>query len=165
MIIASENFRDEELFETKFVLDGAGVETVTASTRTGVINGMLGGSAEARILVRDIVVNDYDAIIFIGGSGAREYFDSGVALDIAREAADKRKVLAAICIAPSVLANAGVLTGVRATSFVSERARLQRAGAIYTGAPVERDGPIITGRGPEAARLFGEAVADAIFSR
>jgi len=165
LIIASENFREEELFETKFVLDGAGVETVTASTRTGVINGMLGGSAEARILVRDIVVDDYDAIIFIGGSGAREYFDSGVALDIAREAADKRKVLAAICIAPSVLANAGVLTGVRATSFVSERARLQRAGAIYTGAPVERDGPIITGRGPEAARLFGEAVADAIFSR
>jgi len=165
LIIASENFREEELFETKFVLDGAGVETVTASTRTGVINGMLGGRAEARILVRDIVVDDYDAIIFIGGSGAREYFDSGVALDIAREAADKRKVLAAICIAPSVLANAGVLTGVRATSFVSERARLQRAGAIYTGAPVERDGPIITGRGPEAARLFGEAIVDAIFGR
>jgi SagB-type dehydrogenase family enzyme len=165
LIIASKNFRDEELFETKFVLDEAGVQTVTASTRIGVIKGMLGGSAEARILVKDIVVDDYDAIIFIGGSGAREYFDSVVALDIAREAADKGKVLAAICIAPSVLANAGVLTGVRATSFPSERTRLQRAGAIYTGAPVERDGPIITCGGPEAARLFGEAVADAIFRR
>ncbi|MHC4423516.1 MAG: DJ-1/PfpI family protein [Planctomycetota bacterium] len=165
LIIASNNFRDEELFETKFVLDEAGVQTVTASTRTGVIKGMLGGSAEARILVKDIVVDNYDAIIFIGGSGAREYFNSGVALDIAREAADKRKVLAAICIAPSVLANAGVLTGVRATSFVSERVRLQRAGAIYTGAPVERDGPIITGREPEAARLFGEVVAGAILGR
>ena len=165
LIIASKNFRDEELFETKFVLDEAGVETVTASTRIGVIKGMLGGSAEARILVKDIVVDDYDAIIFIGGSGAREYFDSVVALDIAREAADKRKVLAAICIAPSVLANAGVLNGVRATSFLSERTRLQRTGAIYTGAPVERDGPIITGSGPEAARLFGEAIADAIFRR
>jgi len=165
LIIASENFRDEELFETKFVLDEAGVETVTASTRIGVIKGMLGGTAEARILVRDIRVDDYDAIIFIGGSGAREYFDNGVALDIAREAADKRKVLAAICIAPSVLANAGVLNGVRVTSFPSERVRLKRAGAIYTGAPVERDDPIITGSGPDAARLFGEAIADAIFSR
>ena len=165
LIIASKDFRDEELFETKFVLDGAGIQTVTASTRTGVINGMLGGIAEARILVKDIVVDNYDAIIFIGGPGAREYFDSGIALDIAREAIDKRKVLAAICIAPSVLANAGVLTGVRATSFASERARLQRAGAIYTATPVARDGPIVTGRGPESARLFGEDVADAIFGR
>jgi protease I len=165
LIIASENFRDEELFETKFVLDNAGVETVTASSRTGVIKGMLGGSAEARILVKDIAVDDYDAIIFIGGSGAREYFDSGVAMDIAREAADKRKVLAAICIAPSVLANAGVLNGVRATSFLSERANLQKAGAIYTGTPVERDGLVITGNGPMASGLFGEAIADAIFGR
>jgi len=111
------------------------------------------------------VVDDFDAIIFIGGVGAREYFNNGVAFDIAREAADKGKILAAICIAPSVLANAGVLNGVRVTSFPSERPRLQRAGAIYTGAAVERDGPIITGIGPEAARLFGEAVADAILSR
>lgn len=165
LIIARENFRDEELFETKFVLDNAGVETIIASTRTGVIKGMLGGSAEAGILVKDIVVDDYDAIIFVGGSGAKEYFNNGVALDIAREATDKGKVLAAICIAPVVLANAGVLNGVRATSFLSERPRLLKAGAIYTGAPVERDGSVITGSGPRAASLFGEAIADAIFGR
>ena len=165
LIIASKNFRDEEFFETKFVLGDARVETVTASTRKGAIKGMLGGIAEATILVNDIVVDDYDAIIFIGGSGAVEYFNKGVALDIAREAADKGKILAAICIAPSVLANAGVLNGVRVTGFPSEQARLRRAGAIYTGAPVERDGFIITGRGPEVARLFGGAVADAIYSR
>jgi len=165
LIIASENFRDEEFFEPHLVLNSVGVETVTASTRIGPIKGMLGGIAEARILVNDIVVDDFDAIVFIGGVGAREYFDNGVAFDIAREAADKGKILAAICIAPSVLANAGVLNGVRVTSFPSERPRLQRAGAIYTGAAVERDGPIITGIGPEAARLFGEAVADAILSR
>jgi len=165
LIIARENFRDEELFETEFVLDNAGVETIIASTRTGVIKGMLGGSAKAGILVKDIVVDDYDAIIFVGGSGANEYFNSRVALDIAREAMDKGKVLAAICIAPVVLANAGVLNGVRATSFLSERPRLLKAGAIYTGAPVERDGPVVTCSGPRAASLFGEAIADAIFGR
>ena len=165
LIIASENFRDEELFETKFVLGDAGVQTTVASTRKGSIKGMLGGIAEATILVNDIVVDDYDAIVFIGGSGAREYFNSGVALDIVREAADKRKILAAICIAPSVLANAGVLNGVRVTGFPSERTRLQRGGAIYTGVPVERDGAIITGIGPEVSSLFGGAVADAILGR
>ncbi|MHC4258949.1 MAG: DJ-1/PfpI family protein [Planctomycetota bacterium] len=165
LIVASENFRDEELFETELVLEDAGVETVTASTRTGPIRGMLGGIAEARIILNEIVVDDYDAIVFIGGIGAREYFNNAVAWDIAREAADKGKVLGAICIAPSILANAGVLNGVRVTGFPSERAGLQRAGAMFTGNPVERDGPVITASEPEAAPLFGEAIANAIIGR
>jgi len=165
LIAARENFRDEELFETRRVLAAAGVETVIASTTIGTIRGMLGSIAEARILVNQVRVDDYDAIIFIGGSGAAEYFDNPVALSIAREAAHKRKVLAAICIAPTVLANAGVLTGVRATSFLSERERLQQAGAIYTGAPVERAGLIITGSGPMASVPFGQAIADTLAGR
>ena len=162
LIIASENFRDEELFKTKRELEKANVETVIASTRTGFLKGMLGNKAEAAILVNELSVDDYDAIIFIGGSGASQYFDSQVALNIARQAKDKQKVLAAICIAPTVLANAGVLDGVRATSFSSERGKLRKAGAKYTSAPVERDGLIITGNGPRAAGRFGKAIADAL---
>jgi len=159
LIVASKNFRDEELFETKLALTGAGVETVIASTKTGTINGMLGGKAEASILVKDIVVDEYDAVIFVGGSGAREYFNNQVALNIARQAKTKGKVLAAICIAPTVLANADVLSGIRVTSFPSERAVLQKAGARYTGAAVEQDGLIITGEGPKAASQFGQTIA------
>jgi protease I len=39
---------------------------------------------------------------------------------------------------------------------------LKEAGAIFTGAPVERDGLIITANGPAAARQFGEAIAAAL---
>jgi len=165
LIVASENFRDEELFETKRVLDAAAVQTVIASTKTGFIRGMLGNIAETGILVNQLRVDDYDAIVFIGGSGAAEYFENPVALNIAREAASKGKILAAICIAPTVLANAGVLTGVRATSFLSEREKLVQGGALYTGAPVERDRFIITGSGPAASVQFGRAVADALAGR
>ncbi|MHC4664354.1 MAG: DJ-1/PfpI family protein [Planctomycetota bacterium] len=165
MIIAGGNFRDEELFETRLVLQDAGVETVVASSRTGPIKGMLGGVAEAVILVNELRVDDFDAIVFVGGPGATEYFDSPVALNIAREAAAKGKVLAAICIAPVVLANAGLLNGVRATAFLSERETLQVAGAEFTGAPVERDGLIITASDPSAANLFGRAIADTLSGR
>ncbi len=162
LIVGRENFRDEELFETRRVLTEAGVKTVVASTKIGAVRGMLGRLAEATILVKDIVVNDYDAVIFIGGSGATEYFNSRFAWNIARETVQKKKVLGAICIAPTVLANAGLLNGVRSTSFLSERDRLQRAGALYTGVPVERDGLIITGSGPMASVQFGRAIADAL---
>ena len=165
LIIASENFRDEELFETQKALNNAAVETIIASTKTGVIKGMLAGRAEAAILVNDIVVDDYDAIVFIGSSGAREYFDSQVALNIARQAKSKQKVLAAICIAPAVLANAGVLDGVRAKSFSSERMKLKKGGAEYAGADVEQDDLIITGSGPKAASQFGKIVAEALLKK
>ncbi|MHC4597163.1 MAG: DJ-1/PfpI family protein [Planctomycetota bacterium] len=165
LIVASENFRDEELIETMRMLDAAAVQTTIASTKTGFVHGLLGKIAEARVLVNQLRVDDYDAIIFIGGPGAAEYFNNPVALNIAREAASKRKILAAICMAPTVLANAGVLTGVRATGFPTEREKLVQAGAVYTGAPVERDRFIITGSGPPASAQFGRAVADALAGR
>ena len=162
LIVGRENFRDEELFEARRILTGAGVKTVVASTKTGAVRGMLGRVAEATILVNEIAVDDYDAIIFIGVAGAIEYFQSPAAWKIARDAVQKRKVLGAICLAPAVLANAGLLKGVRATSYPSERNRLLRAGALFTGVPVERDGLIITGDGPMASVLFGRAIADAL---
>ncbi len=161
-IIASQNYRDEELFETKRVLDQAGVQTLIASSRVGLIRGMLGTTAQAMTTLNQLRVDDYDAIIFVGGSGAAEYFNNPVALNIARQAAQKKKVLAAICIAPTVLANAGVLKGLKATSFSSEQLKLQNAGARYTGAAVERDGLIITASDPRAASQFGRAIAAAL---
>jgi len=161
-IIASENFHEEELFETKRVLDIAGAETVIASTRLGVLKGMLGSVAEAKILVSRMRVEDYDAIIFVGGVGAVEYFDNKVALDAAREAQRTRKVIGAISNAPVILANAGVLMGVKATGFLSEQDKIREAGAIFTGVPVERDRGIITANDPRAAGQFGKAIADTL---
>ena len=165
LIAASQNFREEEFFETKRALDAAGVQTVIASTRIGILRGMLGRITEANILVGQLRVEDYDAIIFIGGLGAVEYAVNPAALNLAREAVRQRKILAAIDTAPTILANAGVLAGVRATSFLSERNRLILAGAVYTGIPVEQDRLIITGSGPAASIQFGRAIADALSGR
>jgi len=165
LIAASQNFRDEELFETKRTLDAAAIQTVIASTRIGIIRGTLGGIAEANILVGQLRVEDYDAIIFIGGPGAVEYAANPAALNLAREAVRQRKILAAIDTAPTILANAGVLAGVRATSFLSESNRLILAGAVYTGIPVEQDRLIITGSSPAASIQFGRAIADALTGR
>jgi len=165
LIVASQNFREEELFETKRALDAAAVQTVIASTRIGILRGMLGRITEANILVGQLRVEDYDAIIFIGGLGAVEYAVNPAALNLAREAVRQRKILAAIDTAPTILANAGVLAGVRATSFLSESNRLILAGAVYTGIPVEQDRLIITGSGPAASIQFGRAIADALTGR
>ncbi len=162
MIIASSNFRDEEYNEPRRILEGAGVKITVASSSLEVAKGMLGGSAKPDILISQVDVSDYDAILFIGGSGASEYWNDPTTHTIAKEAVKQGKVLGAICIAPTTLANAGVLTGKKVTAFSSEVAKLRSKGANYTGADVEIDGRIITASGPGAAVKFGQKIVQAL---
>ena len=162
MIIAQSGFRDEELLEPKEVLESKGVEVKIASTTQGYAQGVMGARVKADLLVGDIEAKNFDAVVFIGGAGASQYWDDPVAHRLAKDALAANRVLAAICIAPVTLAKAGMLKGRRATVWSSEAGQLKAAGANYTGKPVERDGNIITAAGPFAAREFGEEIARAI---
>lgn len=162
MVIARERFRDEELLEPSALLEEAGVMVTIASSSLEEATGMLGAHVKPDVLLTDVSADDYDAVVFVGGAGASGYFDDPTAHALARTADEQGKVLAAICIAPSTLANAGLLQGRRATCWSSEAANLKAKGAQYTGAPVERDGFIITGVGPQAAREFGQALVQAL---
>jgi 4-methyl-5(b-hydroxyethyl)-thiazole monophosphate biosynthesis len=66
--------------------------------------------------------------------------------------------IAAICAAPLVYGHLGLLKGRRATCYPGVEGEL--AGATYTAAIVERDGNIITGKGPAAAFEFGYTIVD-----
>ena len=162
LIIAKEIFRDEELFDTQKALEEAHVKTVVASSVLGNCKGKLGAVANATMLIEEIAADNFDAVVFVGGEGAMEYYDNPTALDLAKDALAKGKVLAAICIAPRILANAGLLSGKKATCYESEAKALKKSGAEFTGANVEQDGKIITGNGPHAATEFGQTIAEAI---
>lgn len=160
MVIAPEVFRDEEYAEPKRVLESRGAKVVTASVAPGECIGKLGLLARAEISVADASLRDWDAVVFVGGAGSAVYFDDESAHLLAKRAADGAGLLSAICIAPSTLAHAGLLDGVRATAFPSQRDDLMAHGAIWTGEPVTTDGRIVTGNGPEAAAEFGETVGN-----
>ncbi|MBN2404008.1 MAG: DJ-1/PfpI family protein [Coriobacteriia bacterium] len=162
MIIAPEQFRDEEYAHPREVLETRGASVVTGSVAPGPCIGKLGMVARAEVALVEADFAAYDAVVFVGGAGSKIYFDDHYAHKLARAMHDNGKVVAAICIAPSVLAHAGLLGGVHATAFASQEDDLREHGAIWTGAPVEVDGLIITGNGPEAARDFGATVADAL---
>ena len=162
LIVASQNFRDEEFNEPYNLLRERGAEVAVASSALGTIKGMLGGTAQADTLIGDVKVGGYDAVVFVGGTGSSEYFNDPTAQQIVRDAASSGKLLCAICIAPSTLANAGVLESKNATCYSSEKGNLVAKGARYTGAAVEQDGRIITAEGPGAAADFAKAIADAL---
>lgn len=166
LIIAEKGFQDGELADSENAIEKAGMTALIASKTAGLKKGALGGTAKAEISLRDINISDYKAIVFIGGPGSQQYFNDNDTLMIAKKAYYSNKIVAAICISPLILANAGILKGKKATVW-DDSARtyskmLQAKGALYTGKDVEQDGSIITANGPGAAKKFGEAIAKAL---
>jgi len=159
MIIAQENFRDEELLEPKEVLENKGFEVKIASEEKRIAKGKLGTEVMPDLTFEEINLDEFEGIIFVGGRGIAKYFFNQKILNLAKEAVEKNIVMGAICIAPSILANAGVLAGKRATAFPSEKTNLEAQGVHYSEGPVEVDGKIVTANGPKAAKKFGEKVA------
>lgn len=162
MVIAPQNFRDEEFFQPREELEKAGARVTVASRSKGVCGGMLGGRVTADISLNDAKGADYDAVVFIGGGGSSVYFNNPQALQLVKDAYAAGKVVAAICIAPVILANAGLLKGKKATCFSSEQGSLRAKGADYTGKGLTIDGKIITADGPGSAREFGKAIVRAL---
>ena len=169
IIVAFKDFRDEEYFVPKEILEGAGAEVKTASNKMGRALGADGGEVEIDLLVSEINPADFDAIIFIGGPGCLENLDNENSYKVARETVFQNKVLASICISPVILAKAGVLEGKKATVWSSPLDRgpvkiLKENGAIYQDEMVVVDGKIITGNGPGAAEEFGKAIVEVLTS-
>lgn len=160
MIVAPEDFRDEEYFRPKKVFESRDYEVVTASTKKGQLSGFKGRTTQAEATIDEVDPRDFDAVVFVGGPGARTYFNNQRALEIARQTSDHSKVLGAICIAPTVLANANVMTGKRATIWKDSSLiqNLEDKGVSYTGDPVTRDGLIVTAEGPDAAEDFARQI-------
>jgi protease I len=165
-IIAKNDFRDEEFFVPREILEKAGFEVKVASnTKAGeTAVGFLGGEVKVDLSLDEVQVDQFDAVIFVGGAGALVNLDNETSYKIARETKEKNKLLCAICIAPSILAKAGVLQGKKATVWTSALDKkavkvLQEHGASYQVDPVVEDGNIITANGPQSAKEFAETIA------
>jgi len=163
MVIAFQDFRDEEYFIPKNIFLGEGMEVKTVSSKKGKAVGSYGGVTEVDLILDDLKVSDFDGIVFIGGSGAAKYIEDEKCHRIAQEAISQDKVLGAICIAPAILARSGLLKNKKATVWSSALDKsavkiLKEEGADYQPEPLVIEGKIITANGPQAARKFGETI-------
>lgn len=163
MIIAFRNFRDEELFIPRNIISTEGTQVRIVSDKKGDAIGSYGGSVGVDLILDELNISDFDAILFIGGSGAVNYIENEKCHKIAQETLAQNKVLGAICIAPAILARSGVLKKRKATVWSSALDKsavkiLKEEEADYQKEDVVVDKNIITASGPQAARKFGEAV-------
>jgi len=159
MVIAFKDFRDEELLIPKEILENQGAEVLVVSTELGEAQGVLREKVEVDLTIFEMDIASCDAVVFVGGPGAASLFENPTALQIAKEAFEKGKIVAAICIAPMILANAGVLKGKNATAFSSLGGKFKELGINYLNEDVVVSETIITAQDPKNAQAFGEKIA------
>jgi protease I len=165
LTVAPEKFRDEELNIPIGVFNKAGIGFDIASTRRGVCTGMFGAKTTATLSFEEVDPKRYDGIVIAGGAGSQAYlWNDDLLIKLVKFFHQSGKVVAAICLAPAVLARAGILKGKKATYFENSASfrEMKIGGALIMNAPVVKDGRIITANGPAASQGFAEAIVQAL---
>src|ERR1043166_8628798 len=112
MVIPHTQFRDDEFFESKKILEGDGAKVVVASTSVRTCYGMNGGSTPSELAIADAKADNYHALVICGGSSVPEFLWNDKKLhELATAFSTAGKVIGAICLSPVILAKAKLLTG------------------------------------------------------
>ena len=162
IVIAPSMFRDEEFKVPYDYLKSSGAEVKVASTTLSEATGKLGMKVKPDITINKINPDEFDAIIFVGGPGVKQFWNDKTIHNIAVGFYNKKKITAAICSAPVILARAGLLEGKNATSFPGDEDEMKKGGCHFTGKITEKDGIIITGNGPAASQSFASLIEESI---
>lgn len=154
LIPLADGFEEIEAVTLLDVLRRGGVDVTAASLTDNLpVTGSRGVTLVADATWSSLDTADFDALVLPGGGRGTERLaaDERV-LDAIRVFDEDGRLVAAICAAPTVLAQAGVLTDRRATCYPTCAAQLGKS--YDDAAPVIADGTIITSRGPGTAILF-----------
>lgn len=157
-VVAHTGYQPVEYSEPKRIIEAEGFRVFTASNKPGVATAKDGSKATVDVTLTNVQIADYDAIIFIGGPGALENLDSEESYELIREAFADEKIIGAICVAPRILARAGILTNIYATGW-DEDGKLadvfKEFDVKLVREPLAVDSDIVTAQGPAAAHDFG----------
>jgi protease I len=168
LMIAADGFETVELFEPKKALEDAGATVTLASIKRDPIQGMKGDINKAETATPDLTLEEvdtanYDALVLPGGVANPDKLRlEERVLEIVEDFMDDDKIVAAICHAPWVLAEAEVIDGRRLTGYPSIRTDLENAGGDVVDEEVVIDGNLITSRNPDDIPAFNKAIIEAL---
>jgi protein deglycase len=137
------------------LLRRAGVEVVSAGLEPGVVRASRGTQLVPDADLDSVLEDDFDMIALPGGMpGARHLKEDPRVQALLKRMAGEGKYTAAICAAPIALAEAGLLSGRKATSYPGALEKLGLTDINLQSAPVVKDGRVVTSRGPGTAMDF-----------
>lgn len=161
LIPIADGFEEIETMTLVDILRRAGMEVVLA----GIKGGTIIGSRKVKVLpdrdLNEVLHEDFDAVVLPGGQPGVDHLrkDSRV-IKLLQKYQKDQKWIGAICAAPMVLGDAGLIAGKMITSYPGVESEL--TGALYRNDRVVCDGRLITSRGPGSALEFSLKLVELI---
>ncbi len=163
-MLVEDEFEDLELTGPLEALRAAGATvTVVGPTCGARFTGKRGEAAITSDLAAGAArIEDFDALVIPGGHAPDKMRMRHAMVDLARDAMDAGKPVAAICHGPQVLISADALRGRTLTCWPSIAIDVKNAGGLYVDKPVVEDGNLITSRKPDDVPVFSQAIIRAL---
>jgi protease I len=164
-IIAADMVEQVELLEPRKALEAAGAKTELISIKPGEIQGFNhfepGDKIKVDKLIEEADAADYDALMIPGGVGNPDQLrgDENV-VSFVRDFFEQGKPVAAICHAPWVLVEAGVLKGRKVTSWPTLQTDIRNAGGNWVDEQVVVDQGMVTSRKPDDIPAFNKKMIE-----
>ena len=162
-VILADGFEEVEALTVVDLLRRAKIYVDTVSAAEDyIVHGAHGINVQTEDLFDE--VNFVDMVVLPGGMpGTKNLEEHNGVRRVVKDFVEEGKMVAAICAAPTILGNMGLLKGKRVTCYPTMETKIQ--GAVLTGAPVTVDGNIITGRGVGTAIDFALKIIEILMGR
>ncbi len=148
------------------ILRRADIEVITAGLQPGIVKASRGTQLMPDMTLDAALLEKYDMVVLPGGMpGAKHLKEDPRILSLLKKMAGEDKYTAAICAAPTVLAEAGLLKGKKATSYPGFLDKMALPDTHCLADAVVRDGKVLTSRGPGTAMDFALALVEVLSGR
>jgi protease I len=163
-MLVEDEFEDRELTGPLEALRAAGAAVTLVGPTAGTeFKGKRGEAAvRSDVAAGAARMKDFDALVIPGGHAPDKMRMRHAMVDLARDAMDAGKPVAAICHGPQLLISANALRGRTLTCWPSIAIDVKNAGGLYVDKPVVEDGNLITSRKPDDVPVFSQAIIRAL---
>ena len=166
-ILATNGFEQSELEVPRDRLKAAGATVHVVSPEKGEIRGWQmkdwGRPVKVDKALDEVKADDYDAIVLPGGQINPDLLRvNDKALKFIRAFYDQKKIVAAVCHAPWLLIETGIIKGRKATSYKSIKTDVINAGGKWEDSQVVNDQGVITSRNPGDLEAFSAKIIEEV---
>lgn len=162
IFLSKNNFSDEEYQIVKKIFEKSGKTVFILSDSNTICSGEKGLKVGADLNLFNVNEINFAAIVIIGGKGISDYRENKLLHKIVHQFNKSGKVVAAICIAPIILAKTGLLKSVGATCHPECKNELISLGIDYRDTNIVNQNNIITANGPHSSEQFAETILNSI---
>jgi protease I len=160
VVIPQEKFNNTEFKTITETFKKNDILFDIASTSKSTAYGYTSFSTKPDISLEEIVVSDYNYIVIIGGSGSKKYLWENIILQSILINANKKKLIATICLAPICLINSGMIKNSSITAYKTKETLklIKESQNEYSEQNVCINDNIIPANGPKASKEFAESI-------